>query len=225
MTSWRRPAAPAAATATRVSNEVAAPIEGPAPGSAGATVQPPTAAALPAPARPSALPAAAAPARPSPGTTPPRGLWSERLADGDAAGILAEARGRGIGNVLGAASSEDLAALADAARFRMQDRLARRVLLAQRARFAGTLRATEASFLLGRLADGHGAGASDALAWYERYLDEAPSGTYAAEAMGRMMVGLERQQRVDEARALAGTYLRRFPDGVYARAAHELTAR
>ena len=163
--------------------------------------------------------------RPRASVAQPRLPWSERLADGDAAGILAEARRRGVASVLAAASSEDLAALADAARFQMQDRLAQRVLLTQRDRFPGTSRAKEASFLLGRLADGHGGRASDALAWYDRYLHEAPSGAYVAEAMGRMMMVLERQQRIDEARAVASEYLRRFPQGVYARAARRVTSR
>ena len=110
---------------------------------------------------------------------------------------MADAQRRGVASVLAGASSEDLAALADAARFRNQDQLARRVLLAQRRRFPGTLRAEEASFLLGRLADGPGGRASDALAWYDRYLREAPSGAYAAEAMGRMMLVLERQHRTE----------------------------
>lgn len=162
-------------------------------------------------------------ARPAPSTSP-RIRWSERLADGEAAAIVAEAQRRGIASVLAGASSEDLAALADAARFRGQERLARRVLLAQRSRFPGTLRAEEASFLLGRLADGPGGRASDALAWYDRYLREAPSGAYSAEAMGRMMIVLERQQRTDEARAVAAAYLRRFPQGVYARAARVVTS-
>ena len=61
--------------------------------------------------------------------------------------------------------------------------------------------------------------------WYERYLDEAPSGAYAAEAMGRMIIVLERQQRMDQARAVAAAYLRRFPQGVYARTAREVTSR
>jgi ferric-dicitrate binding protein FerR (iron transport regulator)/TolA-binding protein len=163
-------------------------------------------------------------ARPGAGTSSARVRWSERLADGDAAGIVAEAQRRGIGNVLAGANSEDLAALADAARFRGQEHLARRVLLAQRDRFPGTLRAKEASFLLGRLADGPGRRASDALAWYDRYLHEAPSGAYSAEAMGRMMIVLERQQRIDEARTVAAAYLRRFPQGVYARAARDVTS-
>jgi hypothetical protein len=153
----------------------------------------------------------------------PRARWAERLADGEAAGIVAEAERRGVATVLAGANSEDLAALADAARFRNQDQLARRVLLAQRRRFPGTLRAEEASFLLGRLADGPGRRAPDALVWYDRYLREAPSGAYAAEAMGRMMLVLQRQHRTGEARNVAAAYLRRFPDGVYARAARAVT--
>ncbi|HVY40813.1 MAG TPA: FecR domain-containing protein [Polyangia bacterium] len=180
--------------------------------------------AAPSDAPPPADQKTAPSARPAAGGALPRARWTERLADGEAAAIVAEAQRRGIASVLAGASSEDLAALADAARFRGQEHLARRVLLAQRGRFPGTLRAEEASFLLGRLADGPGGRASDALAWYGRYLREAPSGAYSAEAMGRMMIVLERQQRMDEARAVAAAYLRRFPQGAYARAARAVTS-
>jgi len=203
-----------------------------------ATTPPPLAARASASPRPEMAlvpPAAEAPSppesmaaidtpRPAPSAVPPPARWSERLADGEAAGIVAEAQRRGVAGVLAAANSEDLAALADAARFRNQDQLARRVLVAQRRRFPGTLRAEEASFLLGRLADGPGGRASDALAWYDRYLREAPSGAYAAEAMGRMLLVLEREQRTDEARTVAAAYIRRFPDGAYARAARAVAA-
>jgi len=187
------------------------------------------AAASPAPVPPSTEPKAAllAPVsvpRTAPVASAPSAPWSERLADGEAAAIVAEAQRRGLASVLAGASSEDLAALADAARFRKQDQLARRALLAQRRRFQGTARAQEASFLLGRLADGPGGRTSDARAWYERYLRDAPSGVYAAEAMGRMMLVLEREQRTEEARALAAEYLRRFPQGPYARAARGLAS-
>ncbi|MEO5769001.1 MAG: FecR family protein [Polyangia bacterium] len=186
----------------------------------GSPVQPPP------PAEPlAALPEASAPLNPpqlSAPAAPLRARWSERLADGEAASIVAEAQRRGIANVLVAANSEELAALADAARFRRQDDLARRVLLTQRRRFAGTLRAEEASFLLGRLADGAAGRAADALAWYDRYLREAPAGAYAAEAMGRMMLVLRRQHRIDQAHGVAAAYLRQFPRGVYARAARAM---
>ena len=214
-------------------------MRGPSPAAGGAgpsstagVVAPPAPASAPEPAEaPATAPApvtsfapGAAP-RALPNAAQPPSRWPERLADGEAAGILAEAQKRGMASVLRTASSEDLAALADAARFQMQDRLARRVLLTQRDRFPGSLRAKEASFLLGRLSDGRGDRGAEALDWYQRYLKEAPSGAYAAEAMGRMMIALDRQQRMDEARAVASAYLRRFPQGVYARTAREVTSR
>jgi ferric-dicitrate binding protein FerR (iron transport regulator) len=191
-----------------------------------ATTRPALAARAPAASGSQAAPGVAEerPPAEAPIPAPSFARWPERLADGGAAGILAEAQRRGMARVLADASSEDLAALADAARFRKQDALARRVMLTQRRRFGGTLRAEEASFLLGRLADGPGGRASEALTWYERYLREAPAGAYAAEAMGRMMLVLERQQRTEQARAVAATYLRRFPQGVYARAARALAS-
>jgi len=215
--------------AAQAGKEAARPAPGSMPAPVEAAIAATTPAAPPVPVTlpgPSAAPPPATPAaRATANVAQPRVPWSERLADGEAAGILAEAQRRGLASVLRTASSEDLAALADAARFQMQDRLARRVLLTQRDRFPGTLRAQEASFFLGRLTDGRGERGADALAWYERYLHEAPSGAYAAEAMGRMMIALERQQRMDEARAVAAAYLRRFPQGVYARAAREVTSR
>jgi len=204
------------------STRVALASRGPAVPGLNAAPVPVPAAPQPEPRAPLEAPLPAA--RPVPSAVPPSAPWSERLADGEAAAIVAEAQRRGIASVLAGASSEDLAALADAARFRKQDQLARRVLLAQRRRFPGTLRADEASFLLGRLADGPGGRASDALSWYEGYLRDAPSGAYAAEAMGRMMLVLERQQRTAEARALAAAYLHRFPQGAYARAAREMAS-
>lgn len=88
------------------------------------------------------------------GRTSSRLNWPAMLADGQAAAIVADARRRGLAQVLSSSSSEDLAALADAARFERNDGLARRALLVQRQRFPGTGRAAEASFLLGGLTTG-----------------------------------------------------------------------
>lgn len=68
-------------------------------------------------------------------TRRPGPSWNARLADGQAAEIVAEARRRGISKVLELGTSEDLAALADAARFERDPGLARRALLSQRRRF------------------------------------------------------------------------------------------
>jgi TolA-binding protein len=150
--------------------------------------------------------------------------WRAELADGHAAAVVADAQRRGLARVLEAASSEDLAALADAARYVGDGDLARRALLVQRRRFPSSSRAAEASFLLGRL-DDESAGTASALAWYARYLAEAPAGAYVSEALGRKMMALERAHRRDEAIAIASAYLRRFPKGTYAHAAGVLVGR
>jgi TolA-binding protein len=157
----------------------------------------------------------------APPAAPPAG-WPERVADGQAAAVVAEAQRRGVPRVLSHSSSEDLAALADAARYQRRDALARRALLAQRRRFPGSARAAEASFLLGRLDDREAGDGGAALSWYDRYLRDAPRGPYAAEALGRKMMVLERQHRDADARAIAADYLRRFPNGNYAHAARAI---
>ncbi|MES1208761.1 MAG: hypothetical protein ABUS79_22725, partial [Pseudomonadota bacterium] len=148
--------------------------------------------------------------------------WATRLANGDAAGIVGEARRRGVGWVLESSSSADLAILADAARFQRDGELARQALLAQRRRFAGSPRAAEASFLLGRLEDETDSGRARALDWYDRYLKEAPHGTYVSEALGRQMLVLEETGQHGAAAVIAGDYLRRFSGGTYAHAARAI---
>ena len=148
--------------------------------------------------------------------------WAAKLAAGKAAAVVADAERRGLAKVLDWSSSEDLAALADASRFEKNEALARRALLAQRRRFPRSVRAREASFLLGRLDDASGDGTESALGWYDQYLDEAPGGAYVSEALGRKMMDLERMHRHAEATAVAADYLRRFPSGIYFRAAEAL---
>jgi hypothetical protein len=150
------------------------------------------------------------------------GSWVAKLADGGAAAVVADAERRGLVQVLKSSSSEDLAALADASRYERNDGLARRALLAQRRRFPRSVRASEASFLLGRLDDASDDGAERALRWYDQYLKESPRGAYVSEALGREMMVLERAHRESEATAIATDYLRRFPTGTYAHAAQAL---
>ena len=174
----------------------------------------PTVAPPPARTRVAAL--ASKTARPRAGRS-----WTAALSAGDFDTILDEAE-RDIGHVLASRGTEDLAALADAARYRRHDDVARRALLAQRRRFAGSPRAADAAFFLGRLDENGGRGAAAALAWYERYLDEAPSGSYVAEALGRKMMAVEDIHGPAAARNVADQYLRRFPRGSYAGAARAL---
>jgi len=186
----------------------------------GVEVAPPPALAAPAPAEAAPAPA---PVKAAAHAAHVARSWPSALAAGDFAAIVEEAA-RDLPRALRAASSDDLAALADAARYQRRDDLARRALEAQRRRFHGSPRAADAAFFLGRLDENDGAGLVHALRWYDRYLGEAPSGSYAAEALGRKMVAMRDLYGVTTARTVADEYVRRFPHGSYAGAAEALRA-
>jgi len=148
--------------------------------------------------------------------------WTTTLAQNRALDVVADAERRGLATVLERADSEDLWALANAARYAGRFALARQALTAQRRRFPSSDRAQEAAFLLGRLHDADPEGPGTALGWYDRYLAEAPDGAHASDALGRKLTLLQRSNRTTEALAVAQDYLRRFPRGTYANAAHAL---
>jgi TolA-binding protein len=176
----------------------------------------------PASARPTPYNAAAAStASPAPKTVGEH-HWTEALARGHLDKILSEARRGGIEATLEKASSDDLFALADAARYRRRVNLARKALLAGRRRFPDSPRSLDAAFLLGRVEETSHLGLAKATRWYEEYLARAPTGTYAAEALGRKMTLMKRLQGDEQARPIAEEYLRRFPSGSYAGAARAL---
>jgi hypothetical protein len=155
------------------------------------------------------------------------GRWSHRgwmtaLAENRAADILADADRRGPTAVLERADSDDLWALANAARYAGRYPLAEQALGAHRRRFQSSARSREAAFLLGRLHEQDPGGPADALGWYDRYLGEARAGVGVSDALGRKMTLLQRWNRRSEALAVARDYLRRFPHGTYAQAARTL---
>jgi hypothetical protein len=150
---------------------------------------------------------------------PPDFDWASARVEGDWNGILEFATKRGLGRTIVERSSEDLALLADAAHYLHRDDIAEDALLAQRRRFPGSTRAKDAAFLLGRIVEAKQGGASEALVWYDRHLEEAPDGVYASEALGRKMSVLGRVRGEQAARPVAEEYLRLYPAGTYARAA------
>jgi len=146
--------------------------------------------------------------------------WVEHLAHGHWNRILEEVESRGIETTLETAPSEDLFALADAARYRRRTDLARAALLAQRRRFPSAPRSLDALFLLGRVEESHDR--ARAITWYDQYLERAATGGYAAEAWGRKMVLTNELKGRAVAQPIAVEYLRRFPKGSYAGAARAL---
>ncbi len=194
---------------------------------AAAFVQPPASASSelrdvpaeePAPARVAA--SNVLPALPSSGSK--RASWADSVASGDYAAVLIDADRRGVSAVLADGSLSDLVALGDAARLSGRHELAKRALLAQRARFARSGAARDAAFFLGRIADDQELSPGSAIPWYDTYLSEAPHGHFAAEAFGRKMVAVSKQSGRSGARDLAADYLKRYPSGPHATVAREL---
>jgi hypothetical protein len=180
---------------------------------------------LPAPAQmpplaPPAESAEAAPASRDPLPSPHRTQrpWTQRIVDGEFETIVQEAEARGIAATLASASSTDLRALSDAARYVGRPDLAEQSLLSLRRRFAGGADGRAAAFMLGRLQEGRGRSAQ-AKSFYETYLSESPSGNFAAEALaGKMRTVLALSGRA-AAQPIARDYLARYPTGVHAKTA------
>ncbi|WP_437818497.1 FecR domain-containing protein [Sorangium sp. So ce1078] len=177
-------------------------------------------------ARPGSSRAEGAPAgSPPDGSEAPDGAaapsWAKRVAAGDFRSVLAEAEQRGLGGVLDHGSLDDLVALADAARYARRGDVAQRALTATRKRFPGTSHGKAAAFLLGRMVDDGGSPGA-AVAWYDAYLAESPGGPFAAEALGRKMVAVERTGGRAAARPVAELYLKRHPRGAHAPVARDL---
>ncbi len=160
---------------------------------------------------------------------PSRTNWPDLVAGGQFTKVVDAAKtrsaARGMDRLMGELSLAELAALADASRYVGDTNLSAQALLAQTRRFPNSERSAMATFLLGRhYHDGKG-GAVDlakAIAWYQRYLSKRPDGTFAEEALSRMMLAWQGRGRSDEAARVAGEYLRRYPSGAFADSARRL---
>jgi len=169
------------------------------------------------PAAPSGKPAPTSPAgRLDPARLDNDRRWTGALAAGHLDRILTEAEHAGMKATLDRASSDDLLALAGAARYRRRMDLARDALLAERRRFPDSPRSLDAAFRLGRVEEASDRGLARAIEWYDEYLTRAPTGTYASEALGRKMTLMSKLGGPSRARPFAEEYLRRFPVGTYA---------
>jgi hypothetical protein len=148
--------------------------------------------------------------------------WSDELAHGQWDRILEDVKRAGVDTTLGESSSDELLAVADAARYRRQPELARAALLAVRRRFPNSPRALDAIFLLGRLEESRSNGTAQAIARYDEYLARAPNGPFAGEALGRKMTLTVTLEGPVLTQPVAEEYLRRYPNGSYAGSARAL---
>ena len=138
--------------------------------------------------------------------------WAETLAAGHLDRILAEVKKAGVKATLERATSDDLFALADAARYRRHVELARDALLAERRRFPNSPRTLDVAFLLGRVEEMRERGMAQAVEWYDDYLTRTPSGTYASEALGRKMTLTNKLEGAARARLISARVSPTFPD-------------
>jgi len=194
---------------------------------------PPSAVAPPSPPMPALAPPSAsssetadappssAPAAPSVVAPAASRPWPKLIAAGEFKALLEQADERGVPSCLRACSASDLSALADAARYTGRAEIAEQSLQALRARFPREPAGRSAAFLLGRLREGQGA-ASEANAWYGRYLSETPDGAYAAEALAGKMRSVQKISGPASARPIAEQYLERYPNGVHAGTARSI---
>jgi hypothetical protein len=186
----------------------------------------PPAPSAPGPAAAAPPPLPRAPTRAPAPTVRRAEAWPARVLAGEFRSVVDEAGRRGVDDVLRHESDRNLMALADAARYAGAAPLAERALMQVRARFPESSSAHRAAFLLGRMAEDQDRDLGKALDWYRIFLADAGgdprADAFRAEALGRQMTATLRLHGVAQARPLAAEYLRRYPRGAYAKAAHTI---
>ena len=188
-------------------------------GTAAAVV--PSASAVPPP--PSASASASASSASAPDSTPSipsteaaSPSWRALATEGKYAEALTAAEAAGFSGLLQSGSVADLTRLADIARLGGASARAREAYLAIRERFPGTPAAAVAAFALGRM--------SGSAKWMRVYLQEAPQGSLAREALGRVLEA-EHQAKSPQAEATAQQYLARYPGGPHSKLARSVLGR
>ena len=146
--------------------------------------------------------------------------WAAEVARGEYAAVLRKAKEKGWAQVLEGANTQDLMAVANAARFLGRTDSSREALEALRRRFKGTSAAQSATYILGRLAEP--SSSKEAISLYLQYEREAPNGPLVAEAVGRRLLLLQATGDRSGTERLARDYVTRFPDGPYAGVARKI---
>ncbi len=154
-----------------------------------------------------------------------RSSWRDMVAAGRSSDVVIEAETRGIRVTLARVVRDDLAALADAARYSRRNDVAGLTLHALRNRFPASDAARDAAFFLGRLEEADNPRSPRSLDWYRRYRAETPHGLYVSDSLGREMLIMQRLYGDEAARAIGREYLARFPQGHLAARAAAIATR
>ena len=149
-----------------------------------------------------------------------RSGWAAEVARGEYSAVFKKANEKGWAQVLEGANTQDLMAVANAARFLGRMEASREALEALRRRFKGSAPALSATYLLGRITEA--SSSKEAINWYLQYEREAPNGPLIAEAVGRRMLLLQATGDRSATEGLAREYVTRFPDGPYAGVARKI---
>ncbi|HEV8325764.1 MAG TPA: FecR domain-containing protein [Myxococcota bacterium] len=160
----------------------------------------------------------------APSTEPPARDWKALFASHDYPGAFLAADRAGFTALCMEAPAEDLAALADVARYAGPRLRAVEAYETLRNRFPGDPAAAVAAYRLGSIHYDDPSGAALAAYWFGVYLAELPDGPLAREAAGRRIEALDRSGESDAARAAAVQYLRLYPHGPHAELARRLAA-
>lgn len=144
--------------------------------------------------------------------------WPSLARDGHFQNAYEAAVRSGFDAECARAANDELLLLGDAARLSGHVDQARRAYLVLRERFPSSPAAAQAAFHLGRLA-GNGA---DGDHWFQAYLSEQPRGPLAEAALGRLLESSVNRGDARGARALAQTYLERYPAGAHVDTAQQI---
>jgi len=152
---------------------------------------------------------------------PEESSWQLLCRSGQFEAVVSQAKQRGLHPTMGDASSSDLMALGEAARLTHNPIIAQDVYQSVRTRFPGTAQSSTAAFHLGRMAFDQHRAYGLAARWLEIYLQENSGGSFAREALGKLMEAHLKTGNRKAAQTCARSYLEKYPDGAHASVAEK----
>ena len=141
--------------------------------------------------------------------------WVRYLEQGKPQEAVNAAEAVGFLSVVESATLKQLWKLMKIARTLGREDMAEIALLTCRQRFGQSSNSRLAAFILGKISYVEKNDLKAAAKWFRTYLDEAPSGALAEEAMGRLILISKEQGKRDQAKTLALQYLTIYPSGPF----------